>query len=105
MKYLVPIALALCASSVFAADCTSDVKSIAKSNLDQVAVKYGFESSDIGNAKLVRTKKVKITRKLKETLSVFSVEGYIYKGEYTVSVTVDESCAVRAVSIHDDSTL
>ena len=88
----------------FASDCSQDAKDIAKVNLDQVAKKYGFDSSDvIDSAKLVKTVQVKISKTESETLSVFAVDGYIYKGSYTVTATLDSMCAVRNISIKDDS--
>ena len=106
MKALIMIATLLTSVSVFAADCSVDATEIAKTNLDQVARKYGFESSYVeGPAKLVKKTKVEIVKGIYETLSVYSSDGYIYKGEYTITVTVDSSCAVRNLKIHDNSTL
>ena len=100
------VLLTLITSTTFAADCAQDAKEVAKMNLDQVARKYGFESSDIvDSAKVVKTVKVKITKDISETLTVFSVAGSIYKGDYSLLITLDESCAVRAVTIHDDASL
>ena len=105
MKKLSTILLmALVSTSAFAKDCSKVAKSVAKMNLAQVARKYGFDSANmgVGAATLIRTKKVKITEKTLETLSVFEVGGYIYKASYTAKVTLDESCAIRNVSIQDD---
>lgn len=107
MKKLGLILLVLTLStSSFAFDCSVQAKKVAKMNLDQVAIIYGFESSDvIDSAVLVRTETVKVTVDITETLSVFSVAGNIYKGNYTVTVTLDSFCGTRNVNIHDDSTI
>ena len=96
-KIIVLLALALSSHS-FATECSSEAKDIAKINLDQVAKKYGFESSDIVDAaRLVKTVQVK-----GETLSVFAIDGYIYKGSYTVTATLDSMCALRKINIQED---
>ena len=88
----------------FASDCSQEAKNVAKINLDQVARQYGFESSDVlDSATLVIQETVKVTDDISETLSVFSVDGYIYKGSYTVTVTLDSLCGVRNINIQDDS--
>lgn len=93
-------------NSVFAGDCSSQAKEIAKMNLDQVARQIGHNSSDVNEqASFVRAEKVKIDADLYETLATYAIGGSIYKGNYTITATLDESCAVRSVSIHDDSTL
>ena len=96
------ILAAIISTSSFASSCEYDVREIAKLNLDQVARKYGFESSDLGSIKLVGKEKVKITENVSETISSFVVNGGVYKANYTVKVKVDELCAVRNVSIRED---
>jgi hypothetical protein len=96
------ILAAIVSTSSFAGSCEQDARDVAKLNLDQVARKYGFESSDLGSSKLVGKEKVKITEKVSETLSSFEVNGGIYRANYTVKVKLDESCAVRNVSIRED---
>lgn len=104
MKKLALIGLlSLISNLSFADNCSNDAKAVAKMNLDQVAGKIGFESSDIDAAKFVKKQKVKITEKVSETLTVYSVPGHIYRADYTVTITLDESCAVRTLTIHDDS--
>jgi hypothetical protein len=90
-------------ASSFAASCGQDAREIAKMNLDQVAKKYGFESADIGSSKFVGKEKVKISGNISEVISSYEVQGGIYKASYTVKVKVDESCAVRSVSVKEDA--
>lgn len=98
--------LLITTASSYASDCSLEAQKAAKMNLDQVARQYGFESSDVvDSAIFVRTETVKVTEDITETLSVFSVDGYIYKGSYTVTVTLDSLCGIRSLNIHDDSTL
>ena len=92
-------------SNTFAAECLKEAKDIAKTNLDQVAHQYGFESSDVSDVKLIKKLKIKISKNITDNLSVFNVYGSIYKGSYTLTVTLDESCAIRDLKVHDDSTL
>ncbi len=101
-KITLAILVAIIATSSFAASCEQDAREIAKLNLDQVARKYGFESSDLGASKLVSKEKVKISGNISEMISSFEVNGGVYKANYTVKVKVDESCAVRNVSIRED---
>lgn len=94
----------LMATSAFASDCSKEAKEIAKMNLDQVARINGFKSSDIiGSPTLLKTKDVEVTEDMIEKVSTFTVDGYIYKASYTVTVTLGGFCDVRNVTVHDDS--
>jgi hypothetical protein len=92
-------------ASARAEDCKANAISVAKMNLDQVAKQYGFETSDIAGGALIRTMKVKVTKTVSEKLSIYRVSGSIYKASYSVTVALDDSCAVRSVNIHDDASL
>jgi hypothetical protein len=101
-KLSLAILATIISSSSFAASCGQDARDLAKMNLDQVAKKYGFDSADIGTSKFVKKEKVKIAGNLSETLSTYQVNGGIYKANYSVRVKVDESCALRSLSVRED---
>jgi hypothetical protein len=95
MKALPFLALfALPLNSALAEDCKQDALQIAKMNLDQVAKKYGFDSSDIGEAHARNSKSDK--------LSIYQVDGAIYKAQYTVTIRFDSSCALQSLQISED---
>ena len=104
-KIIVAGLLSFISFNSFAADCLKEAKEVAKINLDQVAHQYGFETSDVSEAKLIKKLKIKISKNITDNLSVFNVYGSIYKGTYTLTVTLDDSCAIHALTVHDDSTL
>ncbi len=93
------------AFSAQAADCIVEAKKVAQMNLDQFAGQYGYATSEIAGAKVIRTIKKKITKTISETLAVIQVDGSIYRATYTVTVVMDEACAVRSVNVHDDASL
>jgi hypothetical protein len=101
-KLTIALLATMISASTFAASCGQDAREIAKLNLDQVAKKYGFESSDIGASKFVGKEKVKVSGNISEIISSYEVNGGIYKASYKVKVKVDESCAVRSISIRED---
>jgi len=102
MRILTFFASILMSLSVFAADCGSDAVEAAKMNLDQVAHKYGHPSSYVVSpATFVKDIKVKVAKDVYETLSVFSVDGFIYKGNYSVTVIVDSACAIRTIKVRE----
>lgn len=104
MKKLI-LALSLVISSVsFASECSPEAINVAKMNLDQVAKSYGFDNSEISQDSADNVIEI-IIAKNGEELSVHTVYGYIYKAGYTVKVTLDSLCAIRNVSIQDDSSL
>lgn len=91
--------------SAHAADCTAQAKKVAQMNLDQFAGQYGYSASEIAGAKVLRTIKKKITKTISEKLSVIKVDGSIYRATYTLTLVMDEACAVHSVNIHDDASL
>ncbi len=97
--------LSMASAEAAPANCLAEAKIVAKMNLDQFAKQYGYESSEIAGAALVRTMKVKITKTFSEKLSVIKVDGSIYRATYTVTVVMDDACAVHSVNIHDDASL
>ena len=95
MKTALLLALSLMPlASSFAEDCKADANEIAQAALNQVAKKYGFESADLGEAHARGVDRQK--------LSIYQVDGSIYKASYTVTVSLDESCALRRLSIQED---
>lgn len=97
------LSLSLIISSVsFASDCSQEAIKVAQVNLDQVAKSYGFNYSDISPDSSDIPAEI-ITDKNGEELSVHTVYGSVYKAGYTVKVTLDSLCAIRNISIQDDS--
>jgi opacity protein-like surface antigen len=76
--------------------CQKEALAVAKANLDQKALSYGFSGSDI----MVDTVSL-VPTKIKDT-TTFTVEGGIYKGNYTVKVRMDSLCGVELVWIREN---
>jgi hypothetical protein len=94
MKTLTLLALfALPLTSALAEDCKQDALQIAKMNLDQVAKKYGFDSSDIGEAR---------SNGKAGKAGIYQVDGSIYKASYTVTLRLDSDCALQSLRISED---
>lgn len=97
MKNIISVlSLILISSPALAKNCDKEAVAIAKLNLDSKAKAYGFNSSDIMESSL---------KKLSEgadTIS-YSISGEIYKGEYEITLSLDNSCSIKSLNIKDVS--
>ncbi len=91
--------------SVGEAKCKEQVLSIAKSALDLNAKNLDFTQTDIlpESVKLVSKEKINANTNYEGTRSIYSLTGYIYKGEYDIRIEMDSDCFSSSITIRDTS--
>lgn len=93
----VMVTVLLSTQSFASTSCDESALELAKNGLDQKAKAYGHGSSDIERESLKLIKENVKTGNL-----TYKVDGHIYKGSYTVTVTVDSLCGLESLKIKED---